>query len=147
MFIKRIAIGAVGLALPFSLVGAPAFAGGKDRGGHHDDEASIEIVDVKVVNKHKAKVGVEFECEGYAKIRVVVKQDHAKYKGHAWVDCDDDEADIYVYREGYKKLKKGEDAYVAAYLREKGYHGDTAEDHETVEVEGRGHHGGGGHKH
>ncbi|HYP45052.1 MAG TPA: hypothetical protein VEQ66_07650 [Propionibacteriaceae bacterium] len=140
MFAKRIAIGAVGLALPLALTATPASAT-DGHGDHHDDEASIEIVKVKIVDRHKAKVNVEFECEGYAKIKVVVRQHHAKYSGHAWVDCDEDEADVYVYRQGYKKLKAGKDAYVAAYLKEKGHHGDTAEDHETVEVRGgHGHH-------
>ncbi|HYP44165.1 MAG TPA: hypothetical protein VEQ66_03085 [Propionibacteriaceae bacterium] len=136
---KRIAIGAVSLALPLAaLAGAPAYATDKDHGGH-DSEPTIEITDLNY--KHgKFVVDVDYECapeHSRARVWVKLKLNHAYFEGYEKVHCDDDEASIYLY--GHGKLKSGH-AHVDAYIKEKD--GDTDHDYAKYEVRVKRGHGG-----
>ena len=133
MFIKRIAIGAIGLALPLTLVGAPAYASG----GHgYDDDPEIKITDVDF--KHgKFVVDVAYECEDdKAKIVVKLKLGHNTYRGSDKVDCDDEDSEsITLY--GHGKVKSGY-GYVEAEIEDED--GDTADDDARIKVKVRGGH-------
>ncbi|HEX8509347.1 MAG TPA: hypothetical protein VF635_07605 [Propionibacteriaceae bacterium] len=141
---KRIAVGAIGLALPLTLIGAPAFASDKkDR-----DELRVEIVKVKVYNG-KFKVDVEYVCgdeddndrryksknhkndSDEGDIKVTLTQKHAKYAGGADAECDGKRHDATItldHKDG--KLKSGR-ADVKAVLK---FDDEKETDHETVRL-------------
>ena len=143
---KRIAVGAIGLALPLALAAAPAVAGER----HHDDAADPEIAIKDVYAKHgDIYVKVKYECEteddnGYRKaghkkdddatIEVTLTQRHVKYAGDAEPNCDGKEryATIELERE-YGHLYTGKAKVTATITDEQG-ETDTDTEHVKVKV-------------
>lgn len=132
---KRIAIGAVSLALPLAALGAaPASAASR---GHDGPEIDIQRV---AFQDGYFKVKVDYDCEpdhAEAKIRIKLSQDRVTYRGSEEVDCDDDEATIKLYKDGRGRLKNGH-AHVRAVIVDK--HGDRDRDDADVRLRVKWHH-------
>ena len=126
---KRIAIGAVSLAMPLAMAGAPAFA--SHHGGHGYNRPDIDITDVDY-KYGKFVVDVDYDCSpeySGAEIKVKLKLNHSYYEGKKWVDCDEDDASVYLW--GHDRVQRGY-GYVDASITDR--RGRTASDDATIKV-------------
>ena len=147
---KRIAVGAIGLALPLALAAAPAVASGRNHHGAADPEIAIKNV---YASDGDIFVKVKYQCEseddhGYRKaghkddddatIEVTLTQRHVEYAGDAEPNCNgkDNYATIKLERK-YGHLYTGKAKVTATITDDQG---EEASDTERVRVKVYKHH-------
>jgi hypothetical protein len=153
-FRKTAASVVLGLALPFSALSAPAFASDDDD-DKKDPKVHIEEVDIEY-GKHKKvrdiEVEVDYRCgkekdrddsddddddddgkkKGY--LRVVLRQDDAKWSGDEWVECTGKWKEVTVDLDRDKEELERGWARVRAVLEA---HGEEAKDKDDVWIKGK----------
>jgi len=137
MIVSKIALGVAALGLSLTSLAVPAQASSaapRDR----DDRVEVNIRDVDVNRRGDIEVKVRYFCDDDrdGRLRVILRQDDARYSADERVECDGRGVETVTLEKDWGGLEDGR-ATVRAVLRSDG---ERAEDSERVWIDVRDRH-------